>query len=174
VREALQTLTGAPHEAESCGTDGCSIPTYAAPLAPLAHGFARFATGIELPRERADAARRIYEAAVSEPLFVVGSGRFCSEVMTLMDGAVLVKTGAEGVFCAALSGLGLGVALKCDDGAGRASEAMMAAALARLFPEQAEALRRWTHATVLTRRGARAGEVRALDAAFARLGQHQS
>ena len=87
--------------------------------------------------------------------------------MTLLKGAALVKTGAEGVFCAAIPGRGLGVALKCDDGATRAAEAMMAAVLARLLPEHEEALRRWTQAPVPTRRGVQAGEVRAVAEAFA-------
>jgi hypothetical protein len=39
--------------------------------------------------------------------------------------------------------------------------------LAVLFADRAEALRRWTNAAVLTRRGARVGEVRALAEAFA-------
>jgi L-asparaginase II len=34
---------------------------------------------------------------------------------------VFVKTGAEGVFCGAIPGAGLGVAIKIDDGAARAS-----------------------------------------------------
>ena len=166
VRAAMEALTGAPHTPDRCGTDGCSIPTYAVPLAALAHGFARFATGVELPRERAAAARRIYEAGVSEPFYVAGTGRFCTDVMNLLRGAALVKTGAEGVFCAAIAGLGLGVALKCDDGAPRAAEAMMAAVLARLMPEHAEALRRWTHAAIATRRGVRIGETRIVEEVF--------
>ena len=35
--------------------------------------------------------------------------------------------------CAALPALGLGIAIKCDDGAGRAAEALMAATLSRLL-----------------------------------------
>jgi L-asparaginase II len=166
VREALAGVTRAPHDPDVCGIDGCSIPTYAVPLNALAAGFARFGTGVGLQRERAAAARRIYEAGVSEPFYVAGSGRFCTDAMTLTAGAVLVKTGAEGVFCASLASLGLGVALKADDGAGRAAEAMMAAVLAWLLPEHAEALKRWTDAPVLSRRGARAGAVRALTDAF--------
>ncbi len=170
VGEALADLTGAPHGTENCGVDGCSIPTYAVPLASLARGFARFAAGIEMSRPRAEAARRIYEAAVAEPYYVAGTGRFCTEVMTLLRGAALVKTGAEGVVCAALAGLGLGVALKADDGATRAAEAMMAAVLSRLMPEHAEALSPRTQVPVVTRRGAKVGEVRALTEAFQRLG----
>ena len=44
----------------------------------------------------------------------------------------MVKTGAEGVFIAILPERGLGVALKIEDGATRASECMMAALLVRL------------------------------------------
>ena len=40
-----------------------------------------------------------------------------------------MKTGAEGVFVAAVSAQGLGVALKIDDGAVRASETVIAAVL---------------------------------------------
>jgi L-asparaginase II len=51
---------------------------------------------------------------------------------------VFVKTGAEGVFCGALPEQGLGIAVKCDDGAGRAAEVMMAATLARLLASDAD------------------------------------
>jgi L-asparaginase II len=166
VREAMEGMTGAAHAVDRCGTDGCSIPTYAVPLGALAHAFARLGTGAGLAPERAKAARRTYAAAVSEPYYVAGSGRFCTEAMQLLKGAALLKTGAEGVFCAAIPGRGLGVALKCDDGAGRASEAMMAAVLARLFPEQQTPLEKWTLASVSTRRGVRTGEVRVVSEAF--------
>jgi L-asparaginase II len=169
VRAALESLTGVPHDPEHCGIDGCSIPTYAVPLTALARGFARFASGKGLASERAAAARRIYDAAVREPYFIAGTGRFCTEVMQLLGGAALLKTGAEGVFCAAIPSLELGVALKCEDGTTRAAEAMMAALLAGLFVEHAEALRRWTQAPVVTRRNAPVGEVRAVADAFAAL-----
>jgi L-asparaginase II len=169
VRAALESLTGAAHDAEHCGIDGCSIPTYAVPLKALARGFARFASGKGMASERAAAARRLYDAAVREPYFIAGTGRFCTEVMQLLGRAALLKTGAEGVFCAAIPSLGLGIALKCEDGTTRASEAMMAALLAELFAEHAEALRRWTRAPVVTRRNAPVGEVRAVADAFAAL-----
>jgi L-asparaginase II len=53
---------------------------------------------------------------------------------------VFVKGGAEGVCCAALPEQGLGIAVKCDDGAGRAAEAMMAAALDRLLNNDADSV----------------------------------
>ena len=52
VREAMEAVTGAAHGEDVCGTDGCSIPTYAVPLDSLALGFARMATGNGLGPER--------------------------------------------------------------------------------------------------------------------------
>lgn len=133
VREAMQSVTGAPHAVDMCGTDGCSIPTYAVPLKSLAAGFARMATGAGLAPERAKAAKRILAACTANAYFVAGTGRLDTKIMELASGRIFVKTGAEGVYCGAVPELGLGIALKCDDGAGRASEAMIAAALAKVL-----------------------------------------
>ncbi len=104
------------------------------PLDALALGFARFITGDGLSPTRAAAARRLAEACWQEPFMVAGTGRFCTDTMTLFGRRVFVKTGAEGVFCAAFPDLGLGVAVKADDGADRASEALMATVIDALLP----------------------------------------
>ena len=133
VREAMETVTGAAHGEDSCGTDGCSIPTYAVPLHNVARGFARMATGTGLSPVRAEAARRIFAACMAEPFFVAGSERMDTRLMSAGQGRFMVKTGAEGVYCGAVPELGLGIAIKCDDGAGRAAETIIAALLARLL-----------------------------------------
>lgn len=133
VREAMQAVTGAAHNADHRGTDGCSIPTYAVPLRSFALGFARMATGAGFEPVRARAAKRLLSACMAEPFFVAGTGRSDVAMMEAAPGRIFVKGGAEGVFCAALPELGLGIALKCDDGAGRAAEAMVAAVLAKLL-----------------------------------------
>ncbi len=111
--------------------DGCSVPTWALPLRNIALGFARLASGDDLSAARRDAARRIIEAVRAHPFMVAGSGRFCTALMEKVPRA-FVKTGAEGVYCACVPHAGLGLALKCDDGAGRAAEAATAAVLAGL------------------------------------------
>lgn len=138
VCEAMESVTGAVHSLDHCGTDGCSIPTYAIPLKSLAHGFARMATGTGLPPLRAKAARRLLDATMAAPYYVAGTNRACTRLMEMAPGRIFVKTGAEGVFVAALPEFGLGIALKCDDGATRASEAMIGAVLARIFRGDAE------------------------------------
>jgi L-asparaginase II len=82
--------------------------------------------------ERAKAAVRLREACAAHPWHVGGTGRFDTTIMQRFGARVFVKTGAEGVYCAALPDRGLGIALKCDDGASRAAEVMMAGTLLRL------------------------------------------
>jgi L-asparaginase II len=139
VTAALEEMTGTNLGPEVRAVDGCSIPTYAIPLDRLAHAFARLVTGEGLAPKRARAAERLVAACVAEPFMVAGSGRFDTDTMALFGSRLFVKTGAEGVYCGAFPHLGLGVALKCDDGAGRASEVLMAAVIeAYLKPTEAE------------------------------------
>lgn len=138
VRGALEEVTGAAHKAELSGIDGCSIPTYAVPLTALALGFARFGTGQGFGPKRAEAARRIREAVASHPFMVAGTGRFDTRLMERFGQRAFIKTGAEGVYCGALPELGYGIALKCDDGAGRAAEVAMAALIERFLPLNGE------------------------------------
>ncbi len=136
VRRAMEEVTGAAHDERNRAIDGCAIPTYAVPLGALARGFARMATGAGLGQERAAAARRILSACMAEPHLVAGTGRADTRLMSVGRGRLFVKTGAEGVYCAALPELGIGIALKCDDGAGRAAEVAVAAVLARLVEDE--------------------------------------
>ncbi len=131
VTAALADVTQARLDEETRGVDGCSIPTYAIPLRALAHGFARFATGQGLAPERARAAARIRAAVAAHPAVVAGAGRFDTQVMMILGARAFTKTGAEGAYCAGLPELGLGIAVKADDGGGRAAQAMIAALLRR-------------------------------------------
>jgi L-asparaginase II len=131
VAAAIEAMTGTRLRDEMRGVDGCAIPTYAIPLVALAHGFARLGTGQGLSQARSKAAARIRAAVAAHPVTVAGEGRFDTEVMRLLGPRVFVKSGAEGVFCAALPEAGLGLAVKADDGAGRAAQVMMAALIRR-------------------------------------------
>jgi L-asparaginase II len=133
VKATLENLTGGAIGEESCAIDGCSVPTWALPLKALARAFARIGTGRGLAPECAKAAARLRAACAEHPWHVAGTGRFCTEIMQRFGARVFVKTGAEGTFCGALPEQGLGIAIKCDDGAGRASEVTMAATLSRLL-----------------------------------------
>ncbi len=133
VRTVLEDFTGAALGEACCAIDGCSVPTWAVPLTNLAHGFAKFGTGHGVSAARSRAAARLRQACSKAPWFVAGTGRFCSEIMQLFGERVFVKTGAEGVHCASLPQQGLGIALKCDDGASRAAQAIMAALIGQFL-----------------------------------------
>lgn len=135
IRGTMESLTGAAMDQDNCGVDGCSIPTYAIPLKSLAHGFAKMATGQGLETIRAKASRRLIDACMAQPFYVAGTGRACTRLMEIAPGQIFAKTGAEGVFVAALPQQGIAMAVKCEDGATRAAEAMIAALLARYFEE---------------------------------------
>lgn len=163
VRDAMQSVTGAVHGADDRATDGCSIPTYAVPLRSFALGFARMATTNGFRPERAKAAKRLLAACMAEPFFVAGTGREDVALMEAAPGRIFAKGGAEGVHCAAIPELGLGIALKCDDGAHRASEAMIAAVLAKLLRADealAAKLIEQANAPIQSRIGAKVGLLR--------------
>ena len=133
VTAALQAATGFDLKKAPQGTDGCSIPTFGIPLHNLALAFARVGTGTGLRAGHARAAQRLRAAVAKAPFMVGGSGRFDTLVMQRLGERVFCKVGAEGVYCAALPGRGLGVAIKMDDGNNaRAVEVVMAAAIEAL------------------------------------------
>jgi L-asparaginase II len=159
VTAALADMAGVALGPENRAIDGCSIPAYAIPLRALALGFARFATGQGLPSERARAAARVRAAVAANPAMVAGEGRFDTEVMALFGARVFAKTGAEGVWCASLPDLGLGFAVKADDGAKRAAQTMIVALLAR-FGGFGEALDRFAAPPLLNWNGIAVGAMR--------------
>jgi L-asparaginase II len=101
--------------------DGCSAPNWFMPLRALALGWARL--GAITP---------IVDAMKAHPFLVSGSGRACAHFIRALAGRGIVKTGAEGVYAAALPERKLGVAIKIDDGAGRAASIALAAVLDHL------------------------------------------
>jgi len=167
VRAAIEDATGAVLGEDVCAIDGCSVPTWAIPLRNLAAGFAKFATGQGLSPKRAAAAARLLHACTQKPWHVAGTGRFCTEIMQIFGARVFVKTGAEGVYCGALPNEGLGIALKCDDGASRAAQAIMAATIARLLPmsdAERQALSPFVRPVLRNWNGFEVGAVRVTDA----------
>ena len=129
----LEQMTGQRLSEAPRGIDGCGIPVIGIPLGNMAMAMARLADPDDhVPPARAAAARRILSAMASEPFLVAGTGRFCTRVMEIVGAKIVLKTGAEGVYAAALPTLGLGVALKVDDGAGRAAEVAMGRVLREL------------------------------------------
>ncbi|SEP77995.1 asparaginase [Devosia sp. YR412] len=163
VRAAVEAVIGESLTEDKCGTDGCSIPTYAAPLRAFAYGFARMSTGKGITPELGQAAQRLFNAAISHPHLVAGTGHADTLLMTAFKGRLMQKVGAEGVQCGAIRDKGWGYALKCDDGNIAASQAMLAGLLLKLADpdtEQRKLLETLAHQTIKSVRGAEVGELR--------------
>jgi L-asparaginase II len=95
--------------------DGCTAVCFGLPLRAMATAYARWGVADEAP------ARRLREAMWAHPELIAGTGRLCTELMAVARGRVLAKVGAEGIYSAAVPELGLGLALKVEDGDMRCS-----------------------------------------------------
>ena len=158
--DALGEMADVDMRALPWSYDGCGIPVIAMPLKSMATAFARLATPDDLPAGRGVAIDRITTAIATNPFMVAGTGRLCTEIMELTGRRVLVKTGADGVFTAALHDQSLGVALKIDDGTREAAEVTVLAVLKRLgalHADEQEALAKRCRMPITNTRGVLTG-----------------
>ena len=133
IAQVLEDFTQTSISRAPIGVDGCSAPNWAIPLAQTARAFATFITGNTLSVGRAEACRRIATACMAESNLVAGPGRLDTRAMTAFPSRIFMKTGAEGVYCGAFPALGVGFALKVDDGNTRASQAVTESLLQHVF-----------------------------------------
>ncbi|MEV6691829.1 asparaginase [Micromonospora sp. NPDC051196] len=123
LREAVEDLTG--ERAAAVGVDGCGAPVLAVSLTGLARAYLRLVTA-----ETGTVERTVADAMRTYPEIVGGTEADDTRLMRGVPG-LLAKVGAEGVIAAAMPGVGA-VALKIDDGAGRARMPVLTSALRRL------------------------------------------
>jgi L-asparaginase II len=125
VRSAV--LAAAGRDDVRIGVDGCGVPVHGMPLSAMATMFARLAAperlgGLAVHVQRCTSAMR------SHPYLVAGRSRTDTAIMEVSPDLV-VKTGAEGLACAAWLPEGLGIAVRVEDGGERASGPTMIRAL---------------------------------------------
>lgn len=129
---AVEGLAG--ETVAATGVDGCGAPVFAISLVGLARAFATLAATTTAATTTAGAAdghtRRVAQAMRRHPDLVGGTNRPVTRLLRALPGLV-AKDGAEGVWAAALPGVGA-VAVKIDDGATRAADRVVAGALLSL------------------------------------------
>ena len=118
VLKQVGDLLGMPGAELVTARDDCGAPTLQLQLAQMALLFAHLGAS-----EQADL-ERLSRAMLAHPDLVAGAGRFDTEVMLRGHGQVLSKGGAEGIQCLSRVGEGLGLAIKVEDGASRAKQAV--------------------------------------------------
>jgi L-asparaginase II len=137
---------GVDEDALPTAVDGCGVLTFAVSLERAAGAFARL--------EGLRGGDRIAAAMREHPALVGGDGQTDTELMRALPGWI-AKGGAEGLMCAA-SPDGLGVALKVEDGLGRAQRPALHAFLGRLGRELGDEFAR---VTVRNAHGETVGEI---------------
>jgi len=155
----LEAMTGLDLGAAPRGIDGCGIPVIGIPVGNWALAFARLADPHDQPVARQAACARIRAAMVAEPFMVAGTGRYSTRLMEAAGGRIVAKGGAEGFYCAALPELGLGVAIKAEDGADRAAEITLGQILRRLRV-LGDGNAEFLEAPIRNRAGLRVGKIR--------------
>ncbi len=101
--------------------DGCGAPVACLTLDAIARGIVSLC-----PRgENASEGARIIRAISAHPFLLAGSHRFDTRMVEVTQGRCLSKVGADGMHIAVVPALGLAVAVKALDGAGRAAEAAL-------------------------------------------------
>src|SRR6266498_3197434 len=150
-RELLVVHAEAAEVAEDelpTAVDGCGVVTFALPLERMAHAFSRLA-GL-------DGGDRVAAAMRAHPDLIRGPLATDTRLMKALPGWI-AKGGAEGLLCAA--GEGLGLALKAEDGNGRALGPAVAAFISRLGRNLSDLEVR----PLENSRGDRVGELQALE-----------
>jgi len=125
IERIVSQMTGVDLAERASGLDGCGIPVFAIPLKRLALAMARLVDPAGLPDDLAVACNRLADLLPSRSNFVSGTGRTETKLAAAVSEPLIAKSGAEGVFVAALPERGLGIALKVRDGADRAAHQMI-------------------------------------------------
>ena len=118
VNRRVAELLGLPADELIAARDDCGAPTLRLQLAQMALLYAHLGASTQAELEQ------ISRAMLAHPHLVAGEGKFDTELMQRSHGQVLSKGGAEGIQCLSRIGEGLGVAIKVEDGARRAKQAV--------------------------------------------------
>jgi L-asparaginase len=113
----LADILGIPPDEFICAHDDCGAPTYFMQLRQMSTLYAKLSSGDNLEMER------IVRAMTAHPEMVSGPTGFDSQLMKLSEGALVSKSGGEGIQCVGRVGQGLGLAIKVVDGSTRAKYA---------------------------------------------------
>lgn len=154
------------------GTDGCTAPVFAVPLANAAAAYARLCQPEGLPESRAKACRLISASMPAHPDMVAGPEQFDTDGMAIGKGDFVSKVGAEGyralgILPGKAKGIdsSLGITMKISDGdpnlrAGAIVAMAVLKALKVLDEEQSLALKAYDRRPVGNWRGKEIGEIR--------------
>lgn len=163
VRAAVEEMSGVRPGELGVAVDGCSAPTFHLPLVRLATALARVANPEGLAEPRRRACRREQLAAERFPELIGGTQHsLCTDLLRASGGKLFPKLGTEAVYVVGIRGTGRGFAIKIDDGAYRAMNAVVVDRLARfgyLTQAAVAGLDEWCAGVVKNWAGAEVGKL---------------
>jgi len=123
IKAIMVAACGVPPSELTLATDGCSIPTFGAPLRSFARAYAVVADPDDAQwsgwPEWRTAIHRLREAMLLHPELISGDGEIDTTIMQQTNGAVIAKLGAEGLLCLAVPERRLGIAISDVGGSTR-------------------------------------------------------
>ncbi|CAA9549746.1 MAG: Hypothetical protein of L-Asparaginase type 2-like superfamily [uncultured Thermomicrobiales bacterium] len=167
ILEVMAAVLRLPADQIDRAPDGCSVPTFGAPIGAFAVAYATLArpdiVEADAGGSYAVSLNRLRTAMGNSPQHVGGPNNLDTALMEVTRGRVVAKLGAEGLLCLAIADEGLGIAVSVLDGSARArSEAAFAALdqLGLLRPGELASLRDRQTPAVTNFNGWTVGEIR--------------
>ena len=120
MKRTVAEVCAIPADSLGVAVDGCSVSVFALPLTAMARGYAALASARPEGGAREQALDRIRRAMMTNPRLTAGVGRLGTDLMEAVPGRWVAKGGAEGLECIGLVERGIGLAIKAEDGNGRA------------------------------------------------------
>ena len=160
VRRDVARAVGMDANDLKMGIDGCSAPNYAMPLASLARGYARLASGLQ-DAEFGESFKALGDAMTAHPELVSGTGRNDLAFMQIGRGDWVTKIGADGVQVIGSKSRQQALAIKIID----ANKLALYAATVEVLDQlgcldyvQREVLKPWRAREIINARGMLVGE----------------
>jgi L-asparaginase II len=136
IKGIISEVCRVPEEEIVMATDGCSLPTFGASIRAFATAYAALAAPEQAPEgaggDHAEALNRLRAAMTAHPENVAGESELVTDLMALSNGAIVAKSGAEGLLCMAIPDQGVGIAIRIADGSFRAHPVIAASVLEQL------------------------------------------
>jgi L-asparaginase II len=165
ILEAIEDICEINKKHIQFSVDGCGVPVHQLPLKQVALGFAKLAKpNRTVDPNRAAVLERIRNAMIQYPEMVAGTARFDTDLMKAFNGGLVAKVGAEAVQCIGLVEEGIGIAIKVEDGAERATNVAAMEVLKQLGlgdEKIFEMLKDYVNAPVLNARNDMIGVIKA-------------
>ena len=120
ILDVVSNISEYPKENIYLGIDDCTVPVFGMPIKNMSKAYASIANWELLSKKYKQAAQKIFSSLLDNPEIIGGTDRFDTDLMKVLDGNLIAKSGADGVFCIGIrndkKNSGLGITIKMESG----------------------------------------------------------